>query len=387
MVTRLRELHPEISIHSIAAESPLFPRARAAVSAGIRDGVAPAMCFGVWSARRRDNFWVFGDGVTRQGEGAQAVDPQLTFFDFASVTKVIATATLAGVLIDRGWLRMDQSLASVFDRPEYVPIQLKHLLSHTAGLIWWEPYWQRMRERFSGRDLWSVPVAVRQRAMREMILSVVPQVAPGTRVEYSDVSAMLVGFMIEEILQMPFDRAVQRHVFDPLGLPTAHYRRTIANGVGHLNFAATEDCSWRKMVLQGQVHDDNCWSMGGYSAHAGVFGTVADLLVWIRGVCGGFLSPATRKMLWTRVTEPRDATRTYGFDLGISSVGKYFSPRTVGHTGFTGTSVWYDEEAELAVVLLTNRVHPSRENIRIRAFRPMFHDAIREDLAEKFPSV
>jgi CubicO group peptidase (beta-lactamase class C family) len=221
--------------------------------------------------------------------------------------------------------------------------------------------------------------------MRELVLAARPEVPPDTRTVYSDLSFLILGFVLEEILQLPLDEAVQRFVWKPMRLKAFFKRTDRSIDLGRLpDVAATENSQWRGGVLQGQVHDDNCWAMGGYGGHAGAFGTVEDVLRFARALAAGFLSPTTLKAQWTRVPQPPGCERTLGWDTpsqqgGEPSASTAFSPLSVGHLGFTGTSLWIDPPAGVAVALLTNRVHPSRENILIRGFRPRFHQLIRQN--------
>jgi CubicO group peptidase (beta-lactamase class C family) len=169
-----------------------------------------------------------------------------------------------------------------------------------------------------------------------------------------------------------------------MGLEKSFYTRTIKSvEEGGLDYcAATEKCPWRGGVLQGQVHDDNCWAMGGYGGHAGVFAPVGDVLRFTAALFGGFLSYDTLKTMWSPVM----GGRTYGWDVPSGdepSVGKVFGLpryRAVGHLGFTGTSLWVLPKNGLAIALLSNRVHPSRDNILIKSFRSQVHEALAEDL-------
>jgi CubicO group peptidase (beta-lactamase class C family) len=170
-----------------------------------------------------------------------------------------------------------------------------------------------------------------------------------------------------------------------MGLPGAEFRR-VTRGVEESRIeeaAATENCPWRGGVLQGQVHDDNCWAMGGYAGHAGAFGAVRDVPQFSAELSTRFLSRETLQAAWTRVSEPPGCERTLGWDTPSGqdpAASSLFSPRSVGHLGFTGTSLWIDPDAGLAAALLSNRVHPSRENAGIKPFRARFHRALREDL-------
>jgi CubicO group peptidase (beta-lactamase class C family) len=162
------------------------------------------------------------------------------------------------------------------------------------------------------------------------------------------------------------------------------------SGYSEEEFAATEDCPWRKKVLQGEVHDDNAWTLGGYSGHAGLFSTAEDVYVIANmlrehyfGMRQDFFMPETVREFFRRQNIVKGSDWALAWDtraLEGSSAGKYFSRDSVGHTGFTGTSIWMDLEKDVIAILLTNRVHPTRNNDKIKQFRPVFHDAVMEAL-------
>jgi CubicO group peptidase (beta-lactamase class C family) len=375
-----------------------FTRTWERLRAGVADRVSPGFVAGLWDARQPDLFQIACAGRTSyaSGDGSAPVEPG-TIYDLASLTKVMATSTLAGLLVDRGWLRWDTPLRQVLPTSAgggvqgWTEVRLDHLLSHSAGFIAWEPLWEKLRTRFEPRPLWQVSVAERQKAMRELVFSIRPDARPGERAVYSDISFLLLGFMLEEVTRLPLDVAVRRFVWQSMGLDGAFFRHVTNDAnVGSLPMkdgswiAPTEDSAWRGGMIRGQVHDDNCWAMGGYGGHAGAFGTIRDVLTFARALCpradfAGFLSRPTLAHQWTRLS----FSRTPGWDTPSgedSSVGKLFSGSTVGHLGFSGTSLWIDREAGLAVALLSNRVHPTRDNPKMKAFRPAFHTAIRQDL-------
>ncbi|MEO5970455.1 MAG: serine hydrolase domain-containing protein [Bdellovibrionia bacterium] len=365
-----------------------FPLTCAVLAAGVAEGVAPGFVAGLWQLKYPDEMNIMAWGQRRVFPTPQ---PMLanTVFDLASLTKVFATAPLAAALVDRGWLSWDTPIAALLPDYPYPKIEVRHLLSHTAGLAAWAPFWKTLWEQFAPIPLWQVSVQDRQIAMKKLVFAVPPESPPGERCVYSDLSFLILGFALEELTHLPLDQAVRKWVWDPMGIRGAKYfhtnldiSRAMSQGI-RLEYAATEDCSTRGGVLQGQVHDDNCWAMGGFAGHAGAFGQASDVLQYARGLFQGFLSPQTLQAMWTKVSKPLGCERTLGWDTpsaNASSVGTKFSPASVGHLGFTGTSLWIDLEAELAVTLLSNRVHPSRENTHIKNFRPRFHDAIRLDL-------
>jgi CubicO group peptidase (beta-lactamase class C family) len=309
-----------------------------------------------------------------------------TVFDLASLTKITATAPLAATLVDRGWLSWDTPVAALLPEYLYKNIKIRHLLSHTAGLVAWRPFWQEIWKQFEPTRLDRIAIAERQKVMRDLVLSVAPEAPPGEKCLYSDLSFLILGFALEKVTGLPLYQAVKKWVWQPMGLEGPHFRLTCwkeeADRV-NLQCAATEKCTYRGRLLQGEVHDENCWAMGGYGGHAGVFACAQDVLRYARGLFQGFLSPKILNEMWTRVSEPVGCERTLGWDTPSatsSSVGSHFSKKTVGHLGFTGTSLWIDIEAELAVTLLSARVHPSRDNNKIRELRPQLYEAIRLDL-------
>lgn len=376
-----------LSLNLLSLPEAEFPRTWAALRTAIEEGVAPGAVAGFWSAQTPDSIFAAAIGSRRKFPSEQPMELE-TVFDLASVTKVMATATLTATLVQRGWIDWSTPLQSFFPKPYFGGIELRHLLSHTAGFVAWQPFWERLRERFAPTPVERISVRERQQAMRDLVLAVQPDAAPGERCTYSDVSFLLLGFVLEEVTQMPLDKAVRHFLWDPMGVRGAYFRRvTRAAGKSRVeNVAATEDCPWRCAVVQGQVHDDNCWAMGGYAGHAGAFGNVRDVLQFAKALMQGFLSPKVRAEAWTRVSPPPGCDRTLGWDTPSGpepAASRLFSPRSIGHLGFTGTSLWIDPDERLAVTLLTNRVHPTRENPRIKAFRSHFHAALRQDLNQR----
>ena len=376
--------------------SEQFPRSYKVLEQGVVEGVAPGFVAGIWQKSDPDFFEIAAVGQRRLALRGLSALPMEThsIFDLASVTKVFATATLAGVLVDRGWLTWETPLQSLVPEYRHPQILIKHLLSHTAGLPAWAPLYEKMREHFLPRPLISVSVLDRQKQMRKFVCEIQPEKAVGEVALYSDISFLLLGFALEAVIQMPLDVAVRKFVWDAMDLTKKgsgpFYHHTVQESfLGHkkarglsLNeaVAATEDCPWRGGVLQGEVHDDNCWSMGGYGGHAGAFATAQDVLKFSAHLMAGFLSPKTQTEMWTRMP---GFDRTLGWDTPSGAepaFTKHFSPGVVGHLGYTGTSLWIDPERGLAVTLLSNRVHPSRENTRIKAFRSRFHEALWQDL-------
>lgn len=361
-----------------------FPKTWEVLRAGLEEGVAPGFVAGVWEGKNSTQVKIVAMGHRRVTPSVLPMRPD-TVFDIASLTKVFATASLTALLVDRQWLEWETPLKSIL--PEYPDSEIKlcHLLSHTAGLPAWKPLWENLRSKFSPLSLEQLPIENRKKEMKKLLMTVSREHSVGERALYSDIGFLLLGFALEEVTQMKLQQAVRQLLWDPMGIKEAFFVG-VDRGVkqGKLeNVAATEDCPWRGGVLQGQVHDDNVWAMGGVGGPSGVFTTAAEVLKFSAQWLSGFFSNQTRLKAWGRVSPPDHCERTLGWDTPSgteSSAGRYFSKSSVGHLGFTGTSLWIDPEAMIAIVLLSNRVHPTRENNKIRGFRPRFHDALREDL-------
>jgi CubicO group peptidase (beta-lactamase class C family) len=215
---------------------------------------------------------------------------------------------------------------------------------------------------------------------------------PGTDTIYSDLGFMMLKWVVERASGAGVKDYLESRIYGPLGL-----RNTLLNtgpafdlGLGKAHFAATEDCPWRRKVMLGQVHDENAYVLGGYSGHAGLFSNaeetrvLADLLMQhFRGEREDFFRPKTVRAFFRRQSLTKQSTWALGWDTPSeegSSAGRYFSTHSVGHLGFTGTSIWMDLERDVIVIFLTNRIHPTRKNEKIRAFRPRLHDRVMEAL-------
>jgi len=299
-----------------------------------------------------------------------------TVFDLASLTKPLATTLAVMKLMETGHLDLDQAIGS------YLPglkgtdkeaIEIQHLLYHNSGLPDYRPYF---------KALCKLPFVMREARLRAFLIREPLESCIGDQVRYSDLGFMLMHWIIEDVSRMHLDRFVDETIYKPLGLSDLFF---IDQRIGppHKPYAATEKCPWRNQILEGGVHDDNAYVIGGIAGHAGLFGTAADLNVLTREllcVYHGQSSTVFRPPLLRKFFKPLyNKERALGFDTPStrgSSAGKYFSRKSVGHLGFTGTSFWMDLERRIIVILLTNRVHPSRDNDLIKAFRPLLHDAV-----------
>jgi len=318
-----------------------------------------------------------------------------TIFDLASLTKPLATTLCIMKLVDQGEILLDQTLAEMLpDRAlgNKKDITLRWLLTHSAGLKDWVPFYEKLME---------YPLQDRKRLLREWIIKEPFAHEPGRGNVYSDLGFMLLEWVIEEQTGLSLPQYAHEHFYGVLGLKRTFFPlpQPLPPGEGRFPvkvpkeaFAATEDCPWRKRVLLGEVHDDNAWALGGYSGHAGLFSTAEEVYVIANmlrehhfGTRTDFFNPETVREFFRRQDVVSGSDWALGWDtraLEGSSAGKYFSRDSVGHTGFTGTSVWMDFEKDVIAILLTNRVHPTRNNDKMKAFRPVFHDAVMEEVGK-----
>jgi CubicO group peptidase (beta-lactamase class C family) len=286
-----------------------------------------------------------------------------TTFDLASLTKVVATTTIAMRAVDEGRIGLDERVADRLpdwrgaDRER---VTIADLLEHASGLTAYLPFFRDHR----GRPEF-------ERAICTMPL----EYAPRTQSVYSDLGFILLAFILEDAYAQPF-----ASVFDAVpGNPRACAVDDVLFNPPRERrdrCAPTELDLWRGRLLQGEVHDENCYALGGSAGHAGLFGTAEGVGSFARVMLNQFGSGTLERFV--RKSAVPGSSRALGWDtmLPTSSCGTSMSPRAIGHTGFTGTSLWIDPERDLYVVLLTNRVHPSRENNQIQAVRRAFHDAV-----------
>lgn len=311
------------------------------------------------------------------------VDPD-TIYDLASVSKVIGTTTAAAILYEQKKLLLDIPVVRYVPEfgasPDHEQITVRQLLTHTSGLLGYEKLFLEpdVRDRF---------------AILERIYNMPLKHRTGEKFEYSDFGMILMGELIERVAGIPLNEFLRRHVFVPLDMSETFY--TPAKAFLPRIPPTEQDDILRHRLMRGEVHDEHAWLMGGVSGHAGMFSTAGNIAAFAQMLLnGGFyggrriLRRSTVDEFTARQPGPEGSTRAIGWDTPYppppppktSSSGTLFSPASFGHTGFTGTSIWIDPEKELFVVLLTNRVHPTRENPLILQVRPAVHDAIVEAL-------
>jgi len=318
-----------------------------------------------------------------------------TRFDLASLTKVMATTSAVMQLCAQGVLDLDDPVAKHlphFSERDKERVTLRHLLTHSAGLRPWRAFHRalRERERKRGETLLGTPAArgwVLESICRSGLVH-----EPGTAVVYGDLDFIVLGAVVEAVTQEPLDAYCAQHIFGPLGLERTGFLPTSAEGPSpeaRRDIAATENCPFRRRILWGEVHDPNASAMGGVAGHAGLFAPADDVLEFGWAVLEAWhgrderLPGETLRLFATRQELPPGSDWALGWDTpseGRSSAGRYFSRQSVGHLGFTGTSLWIDLEAECVVVLLTNRVHLVGKKSRF-GLRPLLHDLLREAFA------
>lgn len=333
-----------------------------------------------------DVFPAYAVGAWIDGEahyGASGCSHE-SLFDLASLTKALCTATLCAMAEERAVLAISEPVQAFFPPFPDGRVRLSHLLDHSSGLAAWLPLHERFHEP-NGRgafDPRATPAQARAWFEQEIPRHWVAEHFE-KRVTYSDLGFMLLGWAIEEKLASPLDALFQEWIAVPSRLESLQFLPVSPDVL------PTEECPWRGHVLRGEVHDDNCYVLGGVAGHAGLFGNVKDVValaaIWLKAWHGehALLVPQTVRRYWTFTHVP-GSVRSLGWD-GIStqdasSAGRFFSPGSRGHLGYTGTSLWIDPEKKLIVALLTNRVHPSRANEKIKAFRPLFHDLLLREL-------
>jgi CubicO group peptidase (beta-lactamase class C family) len=354
---------------AVGLDPELPARLDSIVRLGLEQGAAPGAALAVGRFGRL--VLLKGYGATDYAPGAPAAEPT-TLYDLASLTKVIATTTAAMILEEEGKLDLSRTVQSYlpeFSAPDKATITVRMLLTHRGGLEAFAPLWKEFR----GRADYLTQINARPLAN-----------PPGTKVVYSDWDFVLMGLIVERITGTTLDAFTAARVFAPLGMSSTRFTPDTTNAALMRRIALTALDTLRGQ-LHGTVHDPNAWALGGVAGHAGLFGTARDLAVFAQmllngGTYGGvrIVKPTTIAR-WTSVQDVA-SSRALGWDTpsAVSSAGRFFSPRSFGHTGYTGTSIWVDPERGLFVVLLMNRVNSRGEATR--------HTQLRRDVADAVQS-
>jgi CubicO group peptidase (beta-lactamase class C family) len=298
-----------------------------------------------------------------------------TIYDIASLTKVVGTTTLIMQFVESGKLGLDaplsrylpEWLAAGKDRVWREKVTLRQLLTHSSGLPAYKEFFLEAENRAE---------------IVKRVLATPLEYEPGTKSVYSDLGVILLGEVLTRISGRSLGELFRERIFLPLGMNATMFNppKSLLKRIAPTEF----DKKLRKRMVRGEVHDENTYVMGGESAHAGLFSTAGDLATFCQTMLNGGIYGHQRLVRRGTIEEfvrrqgPGDSTRALGWDTASpeSSSGHFLSSRAYGHTGFTGTSLWIDPEKELFVILLTNRVHPTRENEAHRQLRPKVVDAV-----------
>ena len=311
-----------------------------------------------------------------------------TIYDLASLTKVMATAAACMLLVAERKLSLDQRVGEIlphFSTPPKEKITLRHLLTHSSGLRPWRAYHADLRERELRRGETLLATRVGREAIVDRVLRSAPLHEPGEAAIYSDLGFIVLGELIERVSGEPLDSFCARRVYEPLGMRHTRFHPVPFAGA-RADCAATEMCEWREKIVWGEVHDPNAWAMGGVAGHAGLFGTAADVMRFADEMLAAdqgrseVFEQETAQEFFRRQEIAEGSDWALGWSTptaGRSTSGAHFSPRSIGHTGFTGTSLWIDLERDMVVVLLSNRVHQIAKRSRFE-LRPRVHDLIWE---------
>jgi CubicO group peptidase (beta-lactamase class C family) len=322
-----------------------------------------------------------GELVAHEALGRFTYDPSspevttASLFDLASLTKVVATTAMAMILYERGLLDLEAPVAAIVpeitgDDARRREITLRMMLAHSSGL----PAYEKLFLRAKSRD-----------ALLKAAFTMPLAANPGARAEYSDIGFVILGVAIERLADEPLDAFCQREIFGPLGM--AHTTFKPARAFRDSIPPSADDHSFRNRIIQGEVQDENASVLGGVAGHAGLFSTAEDLALFAHAMLNSghpILRPETVELFSRRECAPDGTSRALGWDTpsAPSQSGKHFSPRSFGHLGYTGTSLWIDPERQLSITLLTNRTWPDCQNQAIKQVRPVFHDAVMEALGK-----
>lgn len=346
---------------------------------GLAEGVFPGAVLLVSRAGSRRFMAAYGCANQYTG---RPVTPD-TVFDLASLTKPLATALAVMDLFGKGKIALDQPvgdiLPGILSADEVrggggkAKIRIIHLLAHVSGLPDYRPFY---------KELCFWPLAERRRKLLFCLRRLPLLSVPGEQPLYSDLGFMLLTLAIERVAGCRLDRYVQTQVYEKRGIRDLFFIDTRKPRLDRA-YAATEYCPWRRRLMEGVVHDENAYVLGGVCGHAGLFGTAQAVDVLLQGLLqclAGDKDWFSRSIIAHFLSPYAHSGRAIGFDMpsarGSSAGSRMEKNSTFGHLGFTGTSFWMETTRAITIILLTNRVHSGRRNERIKAFRPQLHDCI-----------
>jgi len=322
-----------------------------------------------------------GDIIVQEAFGKTDDDSDIsvspdTIYDLASLTKPLATTLAVMHLMEKMGLRLEQTLGDILPACKgtgKAGITVEHLLAHQSGLPGYRPYWMALA---------GTTASERDADLKKQLVLEQLEHPIGSKTLYSDLGFMFLRWVVERVSGIKMSLLVEKKIYRPLGIEELFFPG--AGGLVTDRFAPTEMCAWRKTLVQGVVHDENAFAVGGIDGHAGLFGTAPAVHDLLWNVLCAYAGQSNNRGLpqnhvQTFLNYGQGHERALGFDRPTqpgSSSGQHFSENSVGHLGFTGTSFWMNLEQGTIVVLLTNRIHPTRENEGIKDFRPKIHDAV-----------
>lgn len=366
---------------------------------GVADGVFPGADLLVGRGGEVLYRAAVGSKWAKAPEGINNEMSRDTVFDIAGLTGLVVTTTLIMKFVEGGKLKLEDRVSRFlqgFSVSGKSAVTVEHLLAHASGLPAWAPFYEDL-VKANGANRIGI---LTSRGARDYIYNALNRLPtkfePGERQLYSDLGLILLGELVETLSGLTLDKAAQKFLFQPLGMKSSSYvelamikRRGIHPVKDRI--APTEECPWRKRVLCGEVHDDNAWAMGGVAGHSGMFSTASDLHLFASEMLKAFRGQSQflrRDTIMRFFTGPAAFEAEGGYRLGWESPNREnsmtesgLSELAVGQCGFTGCSLWLEPTVGVDVILMTNRIHPSRSNKEIRSFRPKLHSAILEALS------
>lgn len=299
------------------------------------------------------------------------------YYDWASLTKTVFTVSRLMNHCEKNFLFNEEKLSNLLSGVPKSQVSIKHLLTHQAGFSSHQPFYKKIPKNLN--------LNLKRNYLRREIFKIDhPHVT--SKALYSDIDMMVLGMVLEEIEEKSLYQ-IWRDYAEQLGFHKTHFHLNNRPVYKREKYAPTSFCPWRKKILQGEVEDENAWALEGVSTHAGLFGPIDELSFWALELRRGWINGEKNRLSSVKVIEQflkramkrNQGDWTLGFMLPAlkrASCGHFFSRRSIGHLGFTGTSFWLDPKKDLLITLLTNRVHPTRENINIRFLRPKIHNWI-----------
>ncbi|GJG88347.1 D-alanyl-D-alanine carboxypeptidase [Gemmatimonadetes bacterium T265] len=362
------------ALASVRVQRAVLDTMRAVLGRAVADSAFPGAYAVVGDARGA----TVGLGAGRIDWAPDAPRPDsTTLWDLASLTKVVGTTSAMLQLVADGRVALDSPVVRYLpafappDAPGKARITVRQLMTHSSGMPPWRPLYKETTDRAAALAL---------------ALATRPDSAPGVHYAYSDLNFITLGALVARVTGESLDVYLARHVFTPLGMRDTRYRPPASDLA---RIAPTEYDPWRQRKLRGEVHDENAAALGGVSGHAGLFSTGADLarlarayLACLTGAAGTLdgrrVFDSATVARFTRAQDTTVSRRALGWETptGGNSAGHYLSLHAFGHTGFTGTSMWMDPERGVYLILLTNRVNPTRMNTKIGAVRVAFADGV-----------